>query len=120
MFGFGKGGKDVGFSLREELQHGVKVDPRYALREELEEVKEDVKRIKEDTLELKTIGNFIKWIVVVSIPLIPIITSVVEEVKDSAITNQVENKVEEQNKIIQIEGKPYLVTPDGKSYKLNP
>lgn len=99
----------------------VKVDSRYALKEELDEVKEDVKRIKEDTVELKTIGNFIKWIVVVSIPLIPIITSIVEELKDTAIHNEADQHIIEhrqQNQIIKMDGKSYLLTPDGETYQL--
>ncbi len=92
------------------------VDSRYALREELDEVREDVKIIKSDTVELKSVMNFIKWAVLATVPITAIATNVTQEVKDqfkqeNTVQQQKQNQKDPQ--IIEIDGNRFLIFPNG-------
>ena len=90
------------------------VDSRYALKEEVDEVKADVKIIKADTVELKSVMNFIKWLILATVPVTALVTNLGAELKDS-IKNEPEVQIQRQQmkpvtgQVLEHEGKIYLV-----------
>lgn len=93
------------------------VDSRYALKEELDEVKEDVKIIKRDTVELKSVMNLIKWLVMATVPITAIFTSLAEEfrqeLKGPMPQQTIERKKDTGFQIIKIGGQNYIIQSDG-------
>lgn len=84
------------------------VDSRYALREELDEVRDDVKGIKADTVELKSVMNFIKWLIVATVPITAIITNFGEGVRE-----QLDGPMPVKEQKVEI-----FETSDGQKYLL--
>lgn len=70
---------------------------KYALKEELDEVKQKIDEIQVGQTEIKTGINLAKWILTISIAVIPLFTSVFEEIKDVFLhnPNQADQKVNE-------------------------
>lgn len=88
------------------------VDSRYALKEELDEVKEDVKIIKRDTVELKSVMNLIKWLIMATVPVTALFTSLAEEFRHTIKAPESQPKIE-QLKIVDVEGKKFIIQPNG-------
>ena len=90
------------------------VDSRYALKEELEEVRDDVKIIKSDTVELKSVMNFIKWLILATVPVTAIITNVGQEIKDNIKDTGPRPDVDQQQQVIEWGGEKFLIVPKPK------
>ena len=105
----------MGKSVTRQLNYIIKkmfgrnLDSKYALKEELEDVRNCLQKLQTETVEIKTGINIAKWLLAGAIAVIPVITNIIQYLSPSRIP-----QIESQSRMMVPQN--LIRLPDGTYY----